>query len=241
MSDFIDIHSHILQGIDDGSKSLEQSMNMIRIAYHEGIRQIIATPHFYMGKYEKSTEEVRESYIALKKKIEKELPCMKLYLGNEIMYTNDIIDIIDSKRVFSLADSRYVLVEFRPSVQYETLTEAIRNIQMAGKIPIFAHIERYETIMEDIYCVDEIRELGACVQVNAVSVSGKADRKIRKKIKLLMKEDLIDFVATDSHSDGQRAPYIKACAEYIRKKFDAEYMRKLLVDNPQKLIDNEYL
>lgn len=241
MSNFIDIHNHILPQVDDGSKSIDQSMNMMRIAYREGIRCVISTPHFFVGRYEHSTETILEAYNILRKRAEKEMPDMTIYLGNEIMFTSDISDIMENNKIFTMADSMYVLVEFFPSTPYNAIKDGIREVAMAGKIPIIAHVERYESIMDDIYCIDELKELGACIQVNCGSVTGNMGRTIKKNIRKLMKEDMVDFVATDSHSDGHRAPYMSECARYIAKKFDEDYMERLLIHNPQKIIDNKYL
>lgn len=241
MRGLIDIHSHILPSVDDGSRSLEQSMNMVRIAYREGIGQIIATPHFFVHRFEYSPKELISKLEMVKNSIRREMPEMKLHLGCEIMYTSDIAELIADGKVLSMCDSRYVLVEFMPGVTCRELKDGIHNVSLSGKIPIIAHVERYQAVMDDIYFIDDLKELGACIQVNAGSVVGDLGRNIKKNIKLLMKEELIDFVATDCHSDGHRAPYLEKCARYISRKFDEDYMEKLLIKNPQKIIDNKYI
>lgn len=241
MSRLIDIHNHILPGMDDGSKSMEQSVNMARIAHDEGFRHIIATPHFFVHRFEHTPEEIKSCFEKLRAEVTREVPDMKLHLGCEIMYTSDIADIIAENRVLSMCDSGYVLVEFRPGVSIREIKDGIHDISMSGKIPIIAHIERYQSVMEDVYVVDEFKELGALIQVNAGSITGDLGRKIKKNIKHLMKEELVDFVATDSHSDGHRAPYIEKCVKYISKKINEDYMEKVLIRNPQKIIDNKYI
>lgn len=241
MAGFVDIHSHILPGVDDGAKSVEQSMNMVRIAYQEGIREIIATPHFCIGRFENDVALLKERWKALKKETARAFPDMKLYLGNEVMYSADVDERIEDGTILSLADSMYVLVEFYPFVEKREIEEGMHRVVLSGKTPILAHVERYQALLGEIDAIYALRDIGAYIQVNSGSVTGKLGRTVQKQIKALMKEDLVDFVATDCHSDGHRAPYIRECAKYLEKKFGREYMEMLLVANPRHIIQNEYL
>lgn len=240
-SGIIDIHSHIIAEVDDGARSIEMSIEMLDIAYKEGIRGIIATPHYHPGKsmieYDKLIEKFEELKIAVKS-IHTD---MKLYLGREVYYTSDVLEAIESGVKLTIEGSKYILVEYSPRTDYNYLRMSINNLLQSGLIPIVAHVERYECMVQDIDRVEELRDMGAVIQVNAASIVGHVGRSIKKYTKKLLKNGLIDLVATDAHSAGSRAPRISECAEYIVKKVGLEYAEDLLIYNPERIIEGRYL
>jgi len=239
MPGFIDIHSHILPNVDDGSKSLEQSLNMLKIAYEEGIRIIIATPHYKVDRCECSYEKVKDSYNLLSEAMKKDYPDMEIYLGNELMNTEEVENLYKKGNIMTLAKSDYILVEFYPSVSVRELHEMVNSILLMGKIPVIAHVERYACLLEDIEQIYELKEYGAVIQVNTGSVnSKKGGRTVKKFLKKIFKENLVDIIATDAHSDGHRAPYMKDAARYISKKYGEDYSRLLTMENPEKILKN---
>jgi protein-tyrosine phosphatase len=140
-----------------------------------------------------------------------------------------------------MADSNYVLIEFNTEEKYYNIRNYINNIIITGHWPIIAHIERYTNLIKSNDNVRDIIEMGAYVQVNGSSVLGERSSKTKRIIKKLMKENLVHFVATDSHDDKYRPPKIQKCAKYISKKFGEEFTRKLLVENPQKILLNQII
>lgn len=236
-----DVHCHILYGVDDGSKSLEQSLRMVDIAYEEGIRNIILTPHYNPRMWDFNMQVVNEHYMTLKSEVAKKHPDMKFWGGCEIFYESDTSEALRSGMIPSMAGGDYMLVEFMTSASYRTIKNAVIEFQQQGKIPILAHVERYESLFGNADLVEELQECGAYIQVNASSVIGEHGRQEQKFVKKLLKQELVNFIGTDAHRDDKRAPYIAEAAAYIAKKYGEEYARELLVENPQKIIDNQYL
>ncbi len=239
MSNYIDIHNHCLPGLDDGARTIKESIEMLRIASEEGIKEIIVTPHYKHSRYLKSPEDVA----IIKKEIEEELAKERiditLHLGNELFYHIDIINELEQKKVNTLADSQYVLVEFYPNESLSTIKKGLYEFLTYGYYPILAHVERYEEIVEDLNEVRELLNMGAYLQINASTLVGLHGRKNKRFVKKLLKEELVQFVGTDAHSARSRAPLLSECAAYIAKKYGDWYAIELLIENPQKILLNQ--
>lgn len=236
-----DMHCHILYGVDDGSKSLEQSLRMVDIAYEEGIRNIILTPHYNPRMWTFDIQVVNEHFLALKDEVAKKYPSMKLWGGCEIFYGSDTPEALKSGQIPGMAGGDYMLIEFMTSASYRTIKNAVIEFQQQGKIPILAHVERYESLFGNVDLVEELQDAGAYIQVNASSVIGDHGKPEQKFVKKLLKLGLVNFIGTDAHRDDKRAPRIAEAAAYIAKKYGEDYARELLVENPQKVVENQYL
>lgn len=225
---FVDVHSHILPNLDDGSRSMEQSLNMLRIACEEGIRTIVATPHNMPGKGCPSRETIKEQIDALKEAAALENIPVKILLGTEYFFREEVLELLEENSVITYPGTNCVLVEFDPYTERHYIRNAVREILSYGYTPVIAHVERYMQLMEKKKEIAEIRQMGAMIQVNCNSVTGENGRKVQKDVKALLKEGLIDLLGTDAHSDGRRAPRMLECEKYITKKFGSETANLLL-------------
>ena len=241
MTGMFDIHNHILYGVDDGSKTFEMTKAMLEIAYNEGTRGIILTPHHNPYRWKNEVSTLRERYEEIRKYCAEKYSDMELYLGNEIYYFEDALKDIEEGRALTMADSKYVLIEFMPSTEYRDIQHAVMDVQQSGYYPIIAHVERYECLLKKPVYIEELKELGAFIQVNASGIMGERSRLEKKFIKGLLKKGEVDFVATDAHRDNTRQPFIKKCSEYLEKKFGQEYTKQMLIDNPRAVIKNIYI
>ncbi len=238
MKSYIDIHSHILPGVDDGAKDIETSIQMLRIAAKDGITAMILTPHNKPGHHSKAsvwtvkTEEVRE-WLA------QESIDIKLYTGNELYYRSGLTDEIEDGQAYTLAGSRYVLIEFNPLDDYDYIRNAVNTVLMDGYYPVLAHAERYRNVCTKKYAVTELVEMGCFIQVNAGSIMGKFGFGTKQFAGKLLKQRQVHFVATDAHDTGKRAPYLSDCAEYVSRKYGRDYSRKLFHDNPECILQDE--
>lgn len=240
MSELIDIHSHILPGIDDGSKNIGQSVNMLKIAYKDGIRKIICTPHYHIGRAIADAEKSKAALELLRAELETLGVGMELYLGNEIYYFSEAMENLEAEKINTMAGSRCILLEFDPSVDYSRIRDAVNDAMMNGYVPIIAHVERYMCMVADWRKCEELSELGAYIQVNAMSLMGDYGRDAQKYIKKLLKERLVSFVATDAHSDGHRRPVLADCYKYVSRKFGESYADDIFCNNQMKIIENKY-
>jgi protein-tyrosine phosphatase len=172
MEGFIDIHSHILPDMDDGSDSIEETMEILKTAYSEGIRTMIATPHSYSEGSGNIVEDIDRRLEEIRKIADR--PPIEIYKGCEIYYTHEVPELLSEKKLPVLAGSRYVLVEFSPVTEYIYITNALRNIMLAGYSPIVAHVERYMAVTKEIGRIEELIDMGAYIQVNAKSITGES-------------------------------------------------------------------
>ena len=233
---YIDMHSHILPGMDDGSKSMGQTLRMLETAVSEGITTMIATPHNMPGKGCPPGSVVRRKVDELRRTVEQERIPLEIVAGTEYYYREEVLDILDSEDAVTLGNSDCVLVEFEPLAEKNYIRNALRNILGLGYRPVIAHVERYAKLMEDISLLTDMRKNGILVQVNAMSVTGDNGRQAKKDVRNLLKKGLVDFVATDAHSDGRRAPFMGKCAEVLYKKCGAEYADRLLSGNAEAFL-----
>ncbi len=231
----VDIHCHILSGVDDGSKSMEQSKAMLDIAWKQGIHTIIATPHHMPETKNASPETIAGKVARLQEYVNEQHYDMKILTGNEIYYYGEVTDKLDAGEVCTLAESDYVLVEFSPMDDARYIRNSLSQLQNMGYNPIVAHVERYMSLCKAPFDkIQELRDMGILIQVNAASVTGGFGRLTKVLVEKLLKKRLVDFIGTDAHSDGGRAPKILECAQILQKKYNADYVEELLYRNAEK-------
>ena len=196
----VDIHTHVIPFVDDGSPDLETSLEMIKHEIAIGVDTIICTPHHIYHRYEKSVEEIKKNFQLLKEAVEKENLPIKLYLGQEICYTHreDTISLLKEGKLLTLNNSNKVLLEFSFIREPEDLLDIIYNFGVNGYEVIVAHVERYEWITYQK--VEDSRMEGAKIQINSNSYLGMTSFKEKLFTKKLLKHGLVDYVASDTHS-----------------------------------------
>lgn len=236
-----DIHCHIMFDVDDGSKNKEQSERMLQIAYEEGIRNIILTPHYNRRYWEVPKETIIEKFHILEQYVNEKYDDMTLYLGNEIFWGGDTLEDLKNRQICTMSGSRYVLVEFMTNIPYLKIKKAVEALIQEDYIPILAHVERYECIFEEPALAEELIEMGAYCQVNAESVTGDRGYKVKKVVKGLLKNDCVHFIATDAHRDDKRQPFIKNAYVYVAKKFGQDTADRIFKENPRRVIEDEYV
>jgi protein-tyrosine phosphatase len=235
MNGLYDIHCHILPGVDDGAKSLEEAVWMLKKEYADGVRRIIVTPHFRYGMFEPPMEEVKKQFLRLQKASAEIGDDLILYLGCELHASMDMVSCLREGERLTLAGSRYVLVEFGNADEKSYMKERIQKLKLNGYNPIIAHVERYRVTRGDITFIEDLRDLGAYIQVNADSISGKDGLSMKWFVKKLMKMDLLDFIGTDGHGSKNRVPDMAKCYSQVVKLMGEQYARTIMVENPKKI------
>ena len=228
----VDIHCHILPGVDDGAPDMETSRAMIRDAYEQGVRYIIATPHYRPEMFEPSMKKVIRVYHELRDYAEE--VGIGLRLGCEYYRNEQMIRHLDKKLRPTMLGSRYVLTEFSTNDSFVTVRNYIYELITKGYRPIVAHVERYFCCQEPER-IQELKKLGAQIQINADSVLGYEGHTIKKFCAGLMKDDLVDFIGSDAHNLEGRSGYIGKCAADVRKKMGQDYAEEIFVDNPRRI------
>ena len=234
----IDIHCHILPNVDDGSESLEESIEMAKIAESEGITKIVNTSHCHFDFKYKKGNELKLELEKFNQALKEENINIEVLLGNELYYTSDLIERFDELDFFSMNNSKYILMEFSPINFPKNIEDVIYEIKIRGYIPIIAHAERYKQVQEDVNIVLDCIKEGALIQVNASSILGKNEEKAEDTSKKLLDNNMVHFVATDAHSSNRRRPLIKDSYNYILKNYGKEVSEKLFIENPTAVIEN---
>ncbi len=232
LSNFIDIHTHVIPCVDDGAESFVLAMEMIKLAKKQGIKSLIATPH--SGAFDKWKSPVYSNYSKLRAAIDKEQLDISLMLGAEIYVDRDTVKSVVKKikrhKYPSLNNTAYVLVEFSPSEHdLENSAFCISHMVDGGYMPIIAHAEKYQLELEQIY---ELKELGCFIQVNFESISPLASYSTTSKASTMLKDEMIDFLATDMHDMTNRKPETKEALLFLQNNCSTSYLNKILCGNP---------
>lgn len=236
MERFVDAHCHILPEVDDGSHSIEETRKMLEAAYAEGIHFIIATPHHHPYRGRKSPRTLRRQLKLVREEAEKISDRLRVYLGTEIYFGQDIPEKLKEEKILTMNRTPYVLVEFSPMDTFDHICQGIQQLQMKGYEVILAHVERYRYVTESIEHAEHLADMGVRIQVNADSITGKNGRRIKKYIKELMERRLVFCVGTDAHNAGSRSPHMKKAAEYVKKKYGEDYMRRIFFSNAMTML-----
>ena len=241
MRGIVDIHNHILPGVDDGAGSIKEAADMCALAIEEGIKTIVVTPHYHPGRQAAGNDRRDSVLQQLEEEIEIRGLKLEIYRGNEIYYSAQAVEDLQAGKARTMGSSQYVLTEFSPGAEYSYIRMGLNHLIQEGYRPIIAHVERYKEVVCEKSRVYDLVEMGGYIQINAGGIMGMSGRKVKAFCNEMLKEELAHFVATDAHDLNNRAPRIKKCADYIIKKYGAAYAKRLFIDNPQKMLWDEYL
>ena len=238
---FTDIHTHILPGVDDGAKDMREARALVKLAWENGTRTMILTPH-YRGVYKKNTpDHLREVFDGFCRVVAEEFPGMKLYLGNEIYYQTEVPERLEQGRILPLCGSQYALLEFRSGSLRSQVVMGVSETVRCGFTPIIAHAERYEIFRKDKTLTDEVLEMGALIQLNADSVMGRHGFGVKRFCHDLLKTQRAHFIASDAHDAENRPPLLRESFLRVHKKYGAEYAARVFYHNAQAVIENRML
>lgn len=198
MNNYIDCHSHILYGIDDGAKTIDDSIAIIKRLAELGFKEIILTPH-YINAFHANNNIKREKLTVLKAKLKEENIPIDLHLANEVRITSDIIELIKNDEISLL--NNYIFLELPFSNKIHNLERQIYNLQLNNIKVIIVHPERYNYLTKDDY--QKLADLDVYFQINYESIIGSYGTKSKKKVKYLLKNNLVSFIGTDIHHSEQ--------------------------------------
>ncbi|MGL5717463.1 MAG: tyrosine-protein phosphatase [Paraclostridium sp.] len=234
----IDIHCHILPGVDDGSTGLSESIEMAKIASSEGIKKIVNTSHYHFDFKYKKGNELKSILNEFNKVLKDENINIEVILGNELYYTEDLIGKLDELDFFTINDSRYLLIEFSPINLPKNLEDVVYEIRLKKYIPILAHVERYKDIQDNPNLIYDLIKEGALIQVNASSILGKNGKEAKEVSEILIRNDMVHFIGTDAHSSTKRRPLLKEAYMYIKDNYSEEKADLLFKTNAGLVIEN---
>jgi protein-tyrosine phosphatase len=233
---FIDIHCHILPGLDDGPRSRGEAERRLALAREGGISGIVATPHMLDGVSNKTKEGITKA-IAEFSDATQGIP---IYMGAEVRVGMEFTRYIENGGLPLINDKNFLLLELPPPLvipPVDVLEHIVKSLRVKSIIPIFSHPERNMPIARDLSIMKRLLRCGAIFQVTAMSIldrgsTGKAARS-------MMREHYVHVVASDAHDSQRRPPFLSGSYEYVSKKFGTDLANRLFIENPLKIIRGE--
>ena len=234
----IDVHAHILFGIDDGSKCLKDSLKMLKLASRNGVKAIFLTPHYIPeSKYTCPTEVTNEVLEEIKKEFSGKV---ELYLGNEIYINNDIEELIANKEITPLGNSKYLLIELPVYNEYPGLEDYLFRLRDKGYKIIIAHPERYDYFKNDFDKILNMCKQGIYFQGNYMSLYDKYGKSTKKLFINILKHRCYSFMASDIHRPEQKYyKKVRDAKERIRSMTDKDYTERIFSKNAAKIISDD--
>lgn len=237
----VDLHVHILPGVDDGAQSLEESLQMARMAAASGVEVMAVTPHcnipgmfdnYWDSSLKQRVEELQEA-------VKREGISLELCPGMEVFAMENLPELIRRKRLVSLNNGRYLLVEFAFEEPADWMGFWLDEVLKAGYTPLIAHPERYRCVMADPQNAYEWIRMGCALQVNKGSILGRFGRQEQRTAMLLLEHELAACVASDAHHTEFRTTHMTEVAEYLDEVFGEGCVQLLLEDNPRRILDSQ--
>lgn len=237
----VDIHAHILPGIDDGAEDIYETVKMAKMAAESEVEAIVATPHCNIpGTYENYFgKEYMESYQMAVDAVKKaEIP-IKICPGMEVFATEDIADLILEKKIMPINQSKYILIEFPFDAEPDYAFYILKKMKEIRAIPVIAHAERYYFVQDNPHFCYEMRTMGCVIQVNKGSFEGRFGNMARKTAYRLLNHNMISVIASDAHGYKQRTPFLKDVYSTLVKERTKEYADVLFQQNPKRICMNK--
>lgn len=239
----LDIHTHILPGVDDGAKTMEESLEMLRNAAASNVAAVVATPHCnVMPNWTNyNTGEFRGRFLELRSQAKAAGIPVQIIAGSEVRVTEDLPALLGSGQILPINGGKYLLTEFLPWAGAEYCMEHLDMILAQGYIPLIAHPERYSVVSQNPSVAGRWLEMGCHVQLTAGSILGKFGSGARKASEYLLRNDMVACVASDAHGTERRTNYLMDVYDYLCAHYSKGFAQALLWDTPLRICAGEKL
>ncbi|HFZ7292549.1 TPA: capsular polysaccharide biosynthesis protein Cps4B [Streptococcus agalactiae] len=242
----IDIHSHIVFDVDDGAKTLEESLSLIEESYRQGVRIIVSTSHRRKGMFETPEDIIFKNFSIVKHEAEKRFEHLQILYGGELYYTSDMLEKLKLKQIPTLNNTKFALIEFSMQTSWKDIHTALSNVLMLGITPVVAHIERYNALENQKERVKEIINMGCYTQINSSHILKQKlfndkHKRFKKRARYFLEENLVHFVASDMHNLDVRPPFLAEAYKIICRDFGKERANQLFIENAQSILKNHYI
>ena len=232
---FIDIHCHILPGVDDGPETVEESLEMVEMAAESGTSHIFCTPHVYPEVYDTNQDSIKRAVGELTSELSNRV---KLFFGGDVRIVPDLIERLEKQEVPTLNGSPYLLIEFPSQIIPHYTGRLIFNLRRQGLIPIVTHPERCACFARDFTALQVLRDQGCMFQLTAMSLLKDVTKQLRKVAYTMIENGFADFIASDGHSPRHRAPVLSKAYNEIRRRFGQNLAEEIFFENPQKILES---
>ncbi len=233
----IDLHSHILPGLDDGPESLEKALKMAEAAVQDGISVVVATPHCNNGVYRLSPERILYEVNRLKESLEESRIPLKVLPGADVHISVDLLEDVKAGNIMTVNNNqRYLMLELPELGVPAHLPDFVWELKLNGFTPIFTHPERNAAIQDDINVLHDLITHGALCQVTAMSLTGGFGKRARKCALSLLKHSLVHVIATDAHSVRRRPPLLSPALRVAGEIVGDDYALRMVTEIPERII-----
>ncbi|MBR2528479.1 MAG: protein tyrosine phosphatase [Blautia sp.] len=235
MNGITDMHCHILPGLDDGSLSMEETLATLHSAEKQNITRMIVTPHFHPERYIVEAPQIYEGLEAVRKACDAEGIHIQLFPGQECYYYSGLVSHLDEGKALTLCGTRFVLVEFDPGVSYSYLKNGIQTLRQNGYVPIIAHFERYECLLDDNH-LNELKSQQYLLQMNYDLLLIRGGLLGDSRWQKLLKKGYVDFLGSDCHGTHFRPLHVDKAVHWMEKKVEPELVKRMLQRNFDRLV-----
>ena len=236
----IDIHCHILPDYDDGADSLEEALEMARMAALSGVRHIIATPHFNGEPAElENLPMMKRQFQVLRAALEQAAIPINLHPGAEVLCLPETVVLADNRQLPTLADTDYVLTEFYFDESYAYMDEMLSQLLHYGYKPVVAHPERYDVIQREPPLLRRWARQGCVIQLNKGSVLGAFGSRPEQAAHEILGMGLAHVFASDAHSCHSRTPHMSELRRWLEDCCEEDYTAILLEENPRRILQGK--
>lgn len=234
----IDLHCHLLPGIDDGADTLKTAVDMARIALDDGIRVLACTPHIYPGLYHNDSQGIRAARDRLQAELRARGMPLELVIGADVHLVPGLVAGIRADAIPTLNGSRYLLLEPSHHVRPPGLEDVIFDLQVAGYVPIITHPERLRWIEEHYSVFGRLAANGVWMQLTAGSLTGAFGPRARYWSERFLEDGLVHLLATDAHSTGRRRPVLSEGLEFAKTRVGEVEARRMVEERPAAVLRN---
>ena len=235
----IDLHSHILPGIDDGARDISMSLDMARAWVADGVSVVACTPHILPGIYHNSGPEIRQAVKHLQQILDNEGVPLRLIAGADNHMVSDFVSGLQNGHLLTLADTRYVLVEPPHNVAPLHIDKLFFELLLAGYVPILTHPERLKWIEKHYDTFEKLVQAGVWMQITAASLTGAFGKRPQYWGERMLCEGMVHILATDTHDTERRPPILGQGRECAAKLVGEEEAENLVVTRPRGILENE--
>ena len=239
----VDIHNHILPNVDDGSKSINMSLKMMKHAFDQGVTDVVNTTHFQHPLFmdiDHSIERIENIKSSLQKKLYENDIFIEIHLGYEVYYYENLLKIIEQPLV-TMGKGKYILIEFAPHNIPSSQKSTLFELKMNGVTPIIAHPERYKAVQENLNLIYDWINSGCLIQIDCGSLLGLMGKKAKKASLSIIKEKCCHILASDAHNDTNRNFCIKDAYNIVKHIIGQKDADKLVFEHPSSIIKGEDL
>lgn len=238
----IDIHCHILPGLDDGANDMDEALDMADMAVESGVTTICVTPHtnllqFFDDNYE--SKQLEDAFLEFQDALKAEHIPLRVVRGCEIFVTPGVVDLVKQGMITTMNHTKHCLIEFDFEEKAEFIESTIREFVDAGFRPVVAHPERYYCVQDHPYQIFDWMREGALTQINKGSVLGRFGKDCERCADYLLDMQAVTCISSDAHSPFRRTTDMREISEYIAREYSMQYRDELLYYNPGKIIGVE--